>query len=43
MYRSFLELKVYVNALKPDEQQVVFKEEVSDEGYFPEDDSEDDF
>jgi hypothetical protein len=43
LYRSFLELKVYVNALKPAEQQVVFEEEVFGEGYFPEDDSEDEF
>jgi hypothetical protein len=42
-YRSFLELKVYVNALKPAKEQVVFEEEVFGEGYFPEDDSEDEF
>jgi hypothetical protein len=39
-YRSFLELKVYLNALKLAEEQVVFKEEVLGEGYFPEDDSD---
>jgi hypothetical protein len=32
-----------VNALKPAEQQVVFEEEVLGEGYFSEDDSEDEF
>jgi hypothetical protein len=42
-YRSFLELKVYVNALKPAEQQIFFEEEVFGEGCFPEDDSEDEF
>jgi hypothetical protein len=31
-YRRFLELKVYVNALKPAEEQVVFEEEVFGEG-----------
>jgi hypothetical protein len=42
-YRSFLELKVYLNALKPAEDQVIFEEEVFGQGYFPEDDSHDEF
>jgi hypothetical protein len=32
-----------VNALKPAEKQVVFEEEVFGEGYFPENDSKDEF
>jgi hypothetical protein len=36
-----MEQKVYANALKPAKHQVVLEEEVFREGYFPEDDSED--
>jgi hypothetical protein len=38
-----LELKVYLNALKPAEEQFVFEEEVFGEGYFPEDYYDDEF
>jgi hypothetical protein len=38
-HRSFLELKLYVNSLKPSEEQVVFEDEGFGEGFSPEDDS----